>query len=113
MPRQSSDTEQSKNQRHWHGHAKAQKRSGLSRAEYCRRYKLSYHALTYWQRKRCGKQKAAASLVPIPLEQILHAPVQAISSGVKIVVTGKLSIEVDDHFSSTTLKRVLSVLESR
>jgi len=108
-----SNTEQSQNQRHWQAHVKALEKSGLSRAEYCRRHKISYHALTYWQRKKPGRQKAAASLVPIPFEQILHAPVPAISSGVKIVVTGKLSIEVDDHFSSTTLKRVLSVLESR
>ncbi len=35
----------------WKAHAEAQRQSGLSRAEYCRRHNLSYHALTYWVKK--------------------------------------------------------------
>jgi hypothetical protein len=66
-----------------------------------------------WQQKKSGQQQAATSLVPVPLEQIFHAPAKAKSSGLKIVVADKLSIEVGDHFSSSTLEKVLSVLESR
>ncbi len=113
MTRQSSTTGQSKKQRHWQAHVKAQERSGLSRAEYCRQHKLSYHALTYWQRKKSGRQQPGTTLVPIPPERILHEPAQSKTSGLKIVVTNGLSIEVGNHFSLTTLNRVLSVLENR
>ncbi len=113
MTRYSSGPEQTKKQRHWQAHVKAQGGSGLSRAEYCRQHKLSYYALTYWQRKKSGTQQPGTTLVPVPLERMLHKPTQSKSSGLKILVTSKLSVEVGDHFSSTTLKRVLSVLENR
>jgi len=113
MTRHDSGAKQSRNQRHWQAHIKALKKSGLSRAEYCRQHKLSYHALTYWQRKKPGRQQPGTTLVPIPPERILHEPAQVTTAGLKIVVTDRLSIEVGDHFSSTTLKRVLSVLENR
>ncbi|WP_319549680.1 IS66 family insertion sequence element accessory protein TnpA [Desulfogranum marinum] len=38
--------------RFWIAHVEAQAKSGLNRAEYCRQHKLSYHALTYWQKKQ-------------------------------------------------------------
>ncbi len=113
MTRHSSGPEQSKKQRHWQAHVKAQERSGLSRAEYCRQHKLSYHALTYWQRKKSGPQQAGTTLVPVPPERIFHEPAQSKCSGLKILVKDQLSIEVDNHFSPTTLNRVLTVLESR
>jgi len=109
----SSSNEQLKKQRYWQAHAKAQTRSGLSRAEYCRQHKLSYHALTYWQRKKSGKKQPGTTLVPVRLERILHGPARTKSSGLKIFVKDQLSIEVDDHFSPITLGRVLSVVENR
>ena len=99
--------------RYWQAHITAVNKSGLSRAEYCRQQKLSYHALSYWQRKLFRSSPPATTLVPVPLEQLLHDRVQAKGSGLKIFVTDKLSIEVDNHFSLSTLSRVLSVLESR
>jgi len=58
---------QSRNQRHWRAHIKAQKQSGLNRTEYCRQHKLSYHAMSYW----AGKLSTASNkttLVPVPLK---------------------------------------------
>ena len=37
--------------RFWRAHVRTLGGSGLSRREYCRRYHLSYSALTYWVRK--------------------------------------------------------------
>ncbi len=99
--------------RYWQAHITTVNKSGLSRAEYCRQQKLSYHALTYWHRKLSRSSSPATTLVPVPIEQLLHDPVQAKGSGLKIFVTDKLSIEVDNHFSPSTLSRVLSVLENR
>ena len=111
MTKHRTGAKQSRNQRHWLSHVKALKKSGLSRAEYCRQHKLSYHALTYWQRKM--PRSTETTLVPVPLERVLKTPGQSKSSGLKIYLTDRISIEVSDHFSSATLQRVLSVLESR
>ena len=113
MTRQSSGAKQSRNHRRWLAHVKALKRSGLSRAEYCRQHKISYHALAYWQRKISKSLCSGTTLVPVPLERMLSTPGQSKRSGLNIRVTDRLSIEVGDHFSSATLQRVLSVLENR
>ena len=74
---------------------------------------INFLTVPYWQRKKSGRQQPGTTLVPIPPERIFHEPAQVTTAGLKIVVTDRLSIEVGDHFSSTTLKRVLSVLENR
>jgi hypothetical protein len=41
--------------------------------EYCRRHDLSYHALTYWQRKLYRPSRQPAQLVPVPVETMTRA----------------------------------------
>ncbi|WP_332307530.1 IS66 family insertion sequence element accessory protein TnpA, partial [Desulfogranum mediterraneum] len=61
---------ESRGKRYWEKHLEALQRSGLSRAEYCRRQSLPYHALTYWQHK-LGKAKCdSGQLVPVPMQLI-------------------------------------------
>lgn len=53
--------------RFWMAHVDAQAESGLNRAEYCRHHKLSYHTLTYWQRKgRRSDISRPPQLIPVP-----------------------------------------------
>ncbi len=113
MPRHNSKANQSLNKQHWQAHIKALEKSGLTRAEYCRQHELSYHAMIYWQRKIPNSLYTETTLVPVPLERILNIPEQTKKSCLIIRVTDKLSVEVGDHFSTTTLERVLSVLEGR
>ena len=101
-----------KSRRHWQAHSKAQKKSGLSRAEYCRRHDLSYHALTYWQRKLSGPSRQPAQLVPVPAETMTRAR-PASDSGVKVLLNDRIAIEVAEHFSPRALSQVLFVLENR
>jgi hypothetical protein len=102
-----------RSRRHWQTHSKAQEESGLSRAEYCRRHDLSYHALTYWQRKLSGPSRQHTQLVPVPMERATQHYQPGPSSGIKILLDNRIAIEVAEEFSPGTLSRILSVLENR
>ena len=107
-------TQQSRNQRHWQTHVKALFQSGLNRAEYCRQHKLSYHALTYWHRKLSKPSSRVTTLVPVTLQHnIGQTPEQGDQATLKVILPGKMSVEVGDNFSPTTLTRLLTTLESR
>ena len=51
MTRQNIQEDRQRSRRHWQAHISAQRKSGLSRAAYCKEHNLSYHAATYWNRK--------------------------------------------------------------
>ncbi len=114
MTRPFNRNNQSCHKRHWQAHVNALNRSGLSRAEYCRRHDLSYYAMTYWQKKLSGPNKTKTTLVPVSLkpnpQQTLHNPNQP---SLKVILPGNLSVEVANHFSPTTLTRLLTTLEKR
>jgi len=106
-------TAQSQGRRYWQAHVTAQQESGLSRAEYCRRHDLSYHALTYWQRKLSGPSRQHTQLIPVPVERTTQQYQPGLSSGIKILLNNRIAIEVAEEFSPGTLCRILSVLENR
>ncbi|MFN2356037.1 MAG: hypothetical protein ABR512_16170, partial [Desulfopila sp.] len=100
--------------RHWQAHIQALGKSGLSRAEYCRRHNISYHAMTYWLRKNPKRNTSQPTLVPVPFQTGLHIPAPSSSGNVvRVVLPGDVAIEVNDNFSPSTLASVLSVLEAR
>lgn len=105
---------QRRNQRHWQAHVKALQQSGLSRAEYRRQHNLSYHALTYWHRKLSGPSSSVSTLVPVALS---HGMSQAFPrldrAALRVILPGRLSVEVGDTFSPATLLRLLAALENR
>lgn len=105
---------QLRSRRHWQAHVRAMKQSGLSRAEYCRQHNLSYHALNYWHRKLSGPGNSESTLVPVTIGhgmgQAFHRPAQA---ALRVILPGRLSVEVGDTFSPATLIRLLATLESR
>jgi len=103
----------SHNQRHWRAHIKAQKRSGLNRAEYCRQHELSYHAMTYWFGK-LSTPSSKTTLVPVSLKNnIEQNTIQADRAALKINLPGRVAIEIGNNFSPATLTRLLDTLESR
>ena len=102
--------------RQWQVHVQAFRRSGLSRAEYCRRQNISYHALGYWQRKLSGPGAIGTvpALVPVPLAGniVSHLSLPG-RAALRVILPGRLSIEVGDGFSPATLNRLLATLEGR
>jgi len=110
-----SNAAQPSRARYWQAHIKALNESGLSRAEYCRRQKLSYHALNYWQRKFTKKGPQALKLVPItvPTVSVAVAGSRIGDAGLKILLPGKIAIAVADNFSPATLVKLLNILGAR
>ena len=94
----------------WKAHVQAWKDSGLKRAEYCRRQRLSYDALTYWyaKTKNADSQTASSSIVPVLTIQPVEPPVQ---SPIRIRCGKQFTIELDGEFDETVLRKVIRVLE--
>ena len=114
MTKRTGRNKQSCNPRHWQAHVKALKQSGLSRAEYCRQHTLSYHALTYWYRKLSRPSSSEATLVTVPFGRSMgQNPIQPDRAALKVILPGRLSVEVGDNFSPATLTRLLATLTSR
>ena len=102
------------NRHQWLTHVKAQKKSGLNRTEYCKQYNLSYNAMTYWNGKGRTTPEIKTTLVPVPLKkdtlQFSHRTEQV---ALRIKLSEKISVEVGENFSTTTLTRLLDTLEAR
>lgn len=117
MESQDSTSKQHGQQRRWAAHVTALRKSGLSRAEYCRRQNLSYHALTYWCRKLAHPGMPATTLVPINFKREPSGGDTNSSQGggseLAIMLPGNVTVTVGEHFSPATLHRLLAVLGYR
>ncbi len=94
----------------WKAHVKAWQDSGLSRAEYCRRYKLSYDGLTYWYGKvrEADSNSGVGAIVPVLSVQ---APERRSRSPLRIRFRQHFTIEIDDEFDEAVLRRLIAALE--
>jgi len=111
----SKSSQQSLSSMQWQDHVNGLVRSGLSRAEYCRRHNLSYHALTYWCRKLRYREGQTPVLVQVPEvpAEVRQPANNHKTSGVTIRLNNEVAIELSLQFSPDTLKKVLCVLEGR
>ena len=98
----------------WENHLKSWKRSNLSKAAYCRRKHISYHAFNYWK-KRLENPKPPSPITLVKLEQ----PKKDISSFQKEKVISPSSIrfwvkdfciEVENNFSPAVLSELVQTL---
>jgi len=114
MTKPSRQADQLRRMRRWQAHITAQKKSGLSRAEYCRQHQLSYHAATYWNRKLSEPISQKTTLVPVTFASSIKIDsMPATRSVLKVILPNKIAVEVDDSFSPTTLAKLLTTLEKR
>ncbi|MHC4139679.1 MAG: IS66 family insertion sequence element accessory protein TnpA [Planctomycetota bacterium] len=98
----------------WENHLKSWKKSGISRAEYCRNNQLSYHALNYWK-KKFEKSKSAPRLTLVKLEEPKDVPSSFqprplhSQSAIRFWVKD-FCIEVENNFSATVLSQLVQIL---
>ena len=112
MTRQNIQEDRQCRRRQWQTHISAQRKSGLSRAAYCKEHNLSYHAATYWSKKFSKPEQKQTNLVPVNFfSNIELNPAQAIRSDLKVILPNKIAIEVGDDFSPATLVKLLTALE--
>lgn len=114
MAKRIIENNQAKHQRRWQAHVNALAKSGLSRAEYCRQHNLSYHAMNYWQQKLSRSNNSQTTLVPVTLPAaLIRNNGQHNQAELQIILPGKMSVAVGNNFSAATLRRRLTVLETR
>src|SRR3989339_16603 len=90
--------------RKWQAHLAAQAKSGLSRAEYCRRQQISYHAFTYWRKRLSKPSGNDITLVPITLRPApVHIGAHVGVTDLMLILPGKISIGIGENFSMTAL----------
>lgn len=112
MTRQTIQEERQRSRRRWQAHISAQRKSGLSRAAYCKEHNLSYHAVTYWSRKLSLPEQEQTNLVPVKFSSNIKInPAQTARSSLKVILPNKIAIEISDDFSPVTLKKLLTALE--
>ncbi len=94
----------------WKAHVKALRGSGLNRAEYCRRHKLSYHALTYWNKKLKdrGCDSESSTVVPVMAVRQMACPSH---SPVRIKFRQQFTIEIEEGFDESLLRKIITALE--
>ena len=112
MAKKITQEEQQRKERHWQAHLSAQKKSGLSRAAYCREHKLSYHAASYWSRKLTQPEQKQTNLVPVKISShFLSTHAQTAGVGFKVILPSRIAIEIGNDFSPVALTRLMAVLE--
>jgi lambda repressor-like predicted transcriptional regulator len=114
MTTQANQKQKVRKQQQWQAHVIALKKSGQSRAEYCRKHQLSYHTLTYWLEKLKRPAGNETALVPVALSSNLRInSVPSARYSLKVILPNAVAVEVSDDFSASTLSRLLATLERR
>lgn len=103
---------------YWRGILRELESSRLPVSKFCRKRGVSQGSIWYWRkREREERESREAVFLPVRLseqetvsskEQELHEV-----GRVRILISGRSSVEVSDGFSATSLDRVIAVLEAR
>lgn len=91
---------------HWREVIEAQKTSGLSIAEYCRKQQIRTNIFYAWRRRIQKRQMDRHGFIE------LRSSVSGTDTGIRIV-SGNLFIEVQRNFDPITFRSVLACLTSR
>jgi len=113
MQNKSSTKRRPAKEKFWRTHLAAQKNSGLSRAEYCRRTNLSPSTFDWWKRELRAEQPTSVELVPVKLIGDLaagHSRLASSFSGLTVVTGTGHRIEVAENFHPAVLERLLQAL---
>ena len=100
---------------YWTQHLAQWQESGISQSEYRAKHGLNQHVFSYWKKKLKSK-KQPASLVPVTIQpdslqnQRHNSPES--TSGLSIRFCGGIRLDIEEHFNSDTLRRVMSVIGS-
>jgi len=94
----------------WSGHINKWKKSGLSKAEYCRRHGLAKHCFLYWHKKLKQSPEVQPEVVPLPFSVQTSASDQQASLSVK--VGSRFVVAIQGDFHASVLKKLIKTLEA-
>lgn len=92
----------------WSAHIEAWKKSGLSKAEYCRCHNLKSYQLSYWVNRKPRRVNSLPALVEIPLRE--SGPQIDSGAGLQLVTRFGERININDNFSVESFEQVMLVL---
>ena len=90
----------------WQDMLKVWERSGSSRAEFCREHDVPVSTFDYWRKKQRDNVDESPRLVKIPRKAT--AVVEA--ANIRIIIDGRLSVELRDGFTAENLSTVLQAI---
>jgi hypothetical protein len=93
---------------HWQTLIESQAASGISAAAYCREGQIHPTLFYSWRRRLRGQQPCSGGF----LELIPGRLTEAATSGIRIRLGGKLTIEVERGFDPFTLRAVVETLRN-
>jgi transposase-like protein len=102
-----SDNPQEDRRRQFEEHMRRWRDSGLTQAEYCRRYELKWSTFHYW-RKRLQEKATALTLVQVPVRKNLSCHR---SHELALIVADRYTVEIGQDFNASTLARLVDTLE--
>ena len=102
-----------KKRRFWKAHIRTWGKSGLTQNEYCRQNDLKTHQFTYWKTKFNKEKPVQANFVPVPVNNNLVLSAHDNSDSGLSVQFGQLQIRINNNFNSTSLVKVVSLLQGR
>jgi len=94
----------------WRVHIRAQRKSGLSIAEYCRRQGLSRHRFFYWK-KRIGQKVKSGDLVSVVKVGEVRRDGIIVGYDFRVRTRGGNVIEVKRGFSRDDFSKLIQVVE--
>jgi hypothetical protein len=95
--------------RYWQGHIESWRQSGLSQAEYCRRNSLPVKSFGYRKRRDSRSPRGQLNFFPLVLSNSVVRPGHA---SLQLTLQEKrFTIEIEEDFSPTTLKKLILSLE--
>jgi hypothetical protein len=99
-------------QKYWQKHLTSWSKSGLSQKYYCELHLLALSTFCHWK-KKLAEHSEKTSFYPLAVSSVV-APVEDTSnSGLRLVVgKNRYRVELEKYFSTDSLKKLISTLES-
>lgn len=102
---------------HWRSHVEAQRKSGLSKKQYCRNHQLKDFALDYWVKKfNKAAKKPKSSFAKVEVSPTLstkansEAPSHKGRHGMRLVLPNGLALEIGPDCDVANVARLLAAM---
>ena len=103
-------------QKHWGNHISCWRKSGLTQRQYCLRQGIALSTFSYWIRKlrKMTESPGPTRFYPLTVKGTYTShDNKGFHTGIRLsLCDDKFKIDLEKEFSGTTLKRLISTLET-
>ena len=99
--------------KYWQNHLECWKDSGLSQKQYCAQQLLAVSSFSLWKKKIADQQSEKTHFYPLAVSSVVTPAEPVSSSGLRLIVgKNRYQVELEKDFSTDSLKKLISALES-